>query len=495
MNELSIIFPHQLFEVPVHLNKERPVVLIEEELFFTQYPFHQQKISFARASMRYYFDYLNDKGYQVSYVEAHDPLADVRALITQRKAQGTQCFHVVHPTDDWLEKRIVSAAGPEQISWYQTPSFLNKTQDLEQFFKPSKKKFFQTAFYKQERRSRALLMDGDQPQGGQWTYDVENRKRYPKNKVPPMIHWPEATKYHEEAQEYVAKYFAHHYGECDREIHYPISFQAARLWFEQFLTYRFHEFGDYEDAIVPHEIFLHHSILSPLLNSGLLTPKEVIEKALAFAAKNNVPINSTEGFVRQIVGWREFIRGVYVVKGSQERTTNFWQHKRKMPQSFYQGTTGLKPFDDAVKKTLKTGYVHHIERLMIMGNLMVLCEIDPDDVYRWFMELFVDAYDWVMVPNVYGMSLFADGGLMSTKPYISGSNYILKMSHYQKGPWQQVWDGLFWRFMDKHYDFFAGNPRLSMLVRNLDKMAPEVKMQHLDHAEEFLKQLDASASG
>ena len=165
-----------------------------------------------------------------------------------------------------------------------------------------------------------------------------------------------------------------------------------------------------------------------------------------------------------------------------------------MPQSFYNGTTGLIPFDDAVKKTLKTGYVHHIERLMVMGNLMVLCEIDPDAVYRWFMELFVDAYDWVMVPNVYGMSLFADGGLMSTKPYISGSNYILKMSDYAKGSWQQIWDGLFWRFMDKHYDFFAGNPRLSMLVRNLDRMDPIVKEAHLANAQKFLNQLDEAST-
>lgn len=494
MNEISLVFPHQLFEVPVHLDKARRVVVIEEVLFFTLYPFHQQKIAFARASMRCYSDDLRQKGYTVSYIEAQDEMADIRLFMAAQRAVGVTRFHVVHPTDNWLEKRMKSVVAHDAICWYDSPAFLNKTQDLIEFFKPTKKKFFQTSFYKQERLARNLLMDGGQPQGGQWTYDAENRKKYPKNKIPPQIIWPEATEYHLEAQEYVRQNFQKHYGMLSDQIYYPISFADAKSWFSQFLIHRFHEFGVYEDAIVGKEIFLNHSVLSPLLNSGLLTPEYVVETALTYAAEHAIPINSTEGFIRQIVGWREFIRGVYQAKGTQERTTNFWQHKRAMPQSFYNGTTGLIPFDDAVKKTLKTGYVHHIERLMVMGNLMVLCEIDPDAVYQWFMELFVDAYDWVMVPNVYGMSLFADGGLMSTKPYISGSNYILKMSDYAKGSWQQIWDGLFWRFMDKHYDFFAGNPRLSMLVRNLDRMDPIVKEAHLATAQKFLNQLDEAST-
>ncbi|NJM54253.1 MAG: cryptochrome/photolyase family protein, partial [Blastocatellia bacterium] len=185
----------------------------------------------------------------------------------------------------------------------------------------------------------------------------------------------------------------------------------------------------------------------------------------------------------------EFIRGVYEVAGSRERTMNFWRFSRKIPESFWNGKTGILPIDIVVKKVLETGYCHHIERLMVLGNFMLLCEFDPDEVYRWFMELFIDAYDWVMVTNVYGMSQFADGGLMATKPYISGSNYLMKMSDFPKGDWQTVWDGLFWRFMDTHRDFFLKNPRLGMLVRTFDKMTNEKRFSHIETAEKYLESL------
>jgi deoxyribodipyrimidine photolyase-related protein len=218
---------------------------------------------------------------------------------------------------------------------------------------------------------------------------------------------------------------------------------------------------------------LHHSLLSPLLNIGLLTPMQVVNAAVAQGA----PLNSTEGFIRQIIGWREFIRGVYIYTGVRERTTNFWKFSRPLPVSFYQASTGIPPLDNTIRRVLQTGYCHHIERLMILGNYMLLTETDPDAVYQWFMELFIDAYDWVMVPNVYGMSQFADGGLMATKPYISGSSYILKMSNYRKGDWTAVWDALFWNFMNRQRDFFLSNPRLGMLIKTYDKMSAERKSE------------------
>lgn len=250
------------------------------------------------------------------------------------------------------------------------------------------------------------------------------------------------------------------------------------------------EFGRYEDAIDTENSILHHSVLSPLLNVGLITPKELIDACLLYAAENNVPINSTEGFVRQIIGWREFIRGSYESRGSEERTTNFWNFKKKIPASFCDGTTGILPVDQTIKKVLQTGYCNHIERLMILGNFMMLCEFDPDEVYQWFMQLFIDSYDWVMVRNVYGMSQFSDGGLMATKPYISGSNYLIKMSNYQKRAWQEVWDDLFWRFMHTLRDFFLANPRLGMLVRMFDKMPNAKRESHLLNAETYLKTLE-----
>jgi len=488
--EIHIIFPHQLFKTTTILDKVDTIYLVEEYLFFNQYKFHQQKIAFHRASMKAYEDFLIQKDKKVEYINAINESSDIRNLLPELEKNGVSKIHLIDPTDNWLTKHIKESKGDLEIVWHNNPLFINNKEELTSFFKPTKKKFFQTSFYKSERKERDILMDGKNPAGGSWTYDGDNRKKYPKGKTPPNIQFPETTKYHNEAKEYVSKHFSNNYGKLNDFVAYPIDFKSAEEWLQQFFEIRFHEFGAYEDAIVREEHFLNHSLLSPLINVGLLNPLEVIEKAIDYASENDIPINSTEGFVRQILGWREFIRGVYEAVGTKERTKNFWKFKRKIPKSFYDGTTGIQPIDDVIHKVNKTAYAHHIERLMILGNFMVLCEFDPDEVYQWFMELFIDAYDWVMVPNVYGMSLFADGGMMSTKPYISSSNYIMKMSNYKKGKWQETWDGLFWTFMDKHREFFLSNPRLGMLIRTFDKMNQEKKEMHFNNAKQFLNQLD-----
>ncbi|MDR6237834.1 deoxyribodipyrimidine photolyase-related protein [Aureibacter tunicatorum] len=467
------------------------VYLIEESLFFLQYKFHKQKILFHRASMKYYEEKLVKKGYQVEYIASNNPLSDTRKLIPYLIQQNIRQLHIIDPADNWLESRIRKYEHQVNMQWHESPLFINIHSDLEGFFDPKKKKYFQTSFYKEQRAKRNILIDNGQPVGGQWTFDGDNRKKYPKNKKAPAISFPNPNSYIKEAKQYVETYFASNLGEITDFQIYPVTHQDAEIWFENFLKERFMEFGPYEDAIVKEEHFLHHSLLSPLMNVGLLQADRVIEKTIKFAHSNEVPINSLEGFVRQLLGWREFIRGVYLVKGTEERNRNFWQHTRKIPSSFYTGTTGIPPIDMTILKVLKTGYAHHIERLMLLSNFMLLCEFDPDEVYRWFMELFIDAYDWVMVPNVYGMSLFADGGIMSTKPYISSSNYIIKMSNYPKGDWQMTWDGLFWRFMDKHREFMSKNPRLNMLIKNFDKMDNSKKENLLNQANQFLNQLNS----
>lgn len=488
--EVSILFPHQLFKEADILEQGQTIYLVEEYLFFTHYNFHKQKLAFHRASMKAYQAYLESHGKSVEYIDTMDKRSDIRELIRSLRKEGVEKLHIIDPTDNWLTKHINSVSDSVEIIWHENPLFINTKDELSGFFKATKKKFFQTSFYKNQRTDRNILMDNGKPEGGKWTYDSDNRKKYPKGKVAPTIQFPTKTEFHIEAENYVNKHFESHYGELNDFVIYPIDYKSAEDWFEQFLDFRFHEFGIYEDAIVREEHFLNHSLLSPLINVGLLDPKYVIDRSIEYAKENNVPLNSLEGFVRQILGWREFIRGVYEVKGTEERTKNFWNFNRKIPASFYDGTTGVQPIDDVIKKVLRTGYAHHIERLMILGNFMVLCEFDPDDIYQWFMELFIDAYDWVMVPNVYGMSLFADGGIMSTKPYISSSNYIMKMSNYQKGEWQGIWDGLFWNFMHKHREFFLSNPRLGMLIRTFDKMKPETKDKHFKNAEDFLRSLD-----
>ena len=489
MKKAVVIFPHQLFERFELPSKNTHIFLVEEFLFFKQFNFHKQKLAFHRATMKFYEDYLTKKGLRVNYIEANNQRSDIRVLMQDLQDLGFDEFHFYDPTDDWLQKRITKLGDQATIVWHDSPLFINNKEDLTSFFKSTKKKFFQTAFYKEQRIKRNYLMDQGQPEGGQWTYDVDNRKKYPKNKVPPRTMLPTNNPFFDEARDYVEANFSTNYGTLAEQQIFPTSYNETESWLNDFLEQRFHDFGTYEDAILKDKHFLNHSVLSPLINVGLITPSEVIERAIEYGRDHDIPINSVEGFVRQILGWREFIRGIYEVKGSEERTKNFWNHKRKIPSSFYDGTTGILPIDQTIKKVLKTGYAHHIERLMILGNFMLLCEFDPDEVYQWFMELFIDAYDWVMVPNVYGMSLFADGGIMSTKPYISSSNYIKKMSDYPNGDWQPIWDGLFWRFMDTNRDFLSKNPRLRMLINTLDKMDDLKRESHFKAAENFLETL------
>ena len=492
MKAINLIFPNQLFEHSQLLENGFPIFLVEELLFFKHYNFHKQKIAFHRATMKHYEAFLISKNIEVDYIESSKDISDIRELIPYLKSIGITNISYIDPVDNWLQKRIAKGCLDNSIekNVYDSPLFLNTKEDLQPFFRSDKKKYHQTSFYTAQRNNRHILIDPDgKPTGGKWTFDAENRKKYPAKKTPPAIQFPDVDSFYKEALEYVDKNFSTNIGQLTTNGLYPTNFKTSKLWFQQFLEQRFLEFGTYEDAIVAENSILNHSVLTPMLNIGLITPAYVIEQSIAFAETNNIPINSLEGFVRQIIGWREFIRGMYESRGSDERTRNFWGFTKKIPKSFYDGTTGIYPIDQTIKKTLETGYCHHIERLMVLGNFMLLCEFDPDEVYRWFMELFIDSYDWVMVPNVYGMSQFADGGLMATKPYISGSNYLMKMSNYKKGEWQAVWDGLFWRFMDTHRSFFRQNPRLGMLVAMFDKMPQEKRHKHLENAELYLAKL------
>ncbi len=489
--KIGIIFPHQLFEQNILFSTCETIYLVEEWLYFKQYNFHKSKIAFHRASMKFYVAFLQSKNIKVVYIESIDVLSDIRKLIPFLKSNGANEFEYVDTTDYWLEKRIQDTCATQNIipNKNSTPQFLNTVEEIYSYFK-DKKRMFQTDFYKHQRLSRNILIDTQKkPTGGKWTFDDENRLKYPKGITPPILHSLSQNNYYAEAITYTQKNFPNNYGEVNTKFIYPTTFDESKNWLSDFFQSRFSEFGAYEDAIVSKENILHHSILTPMMNAGLLTPQFVIDETIQYAINNEIPINSLEGFIRQIIGWREFIRAVYELKGNEERTRNYWNFSKKIPASFWNGTTGIEPIDITIKKVLETGYCHHIERLMVLGNFMLLCEFDPDEVYRWFMELFIDAYDWVMVPNVYGMSQFADGGLMATKPYISGSNYLMKMSDYKKGEWQNLWDGLFWRFMHVHRDFFLQNPRLGMLVRSFDKMTETKQNTHLKNANVFLDSL------
>lgn len=436
--------------------------------------------------MKEYEKNLQSLGYNIIYIPSNDNRHDIRVLLSGIKDEYEK-FIFIDPVDTFLERRIKKELESKNIEFQENPNFLYSSTELLQESQNKKKNYLQAEFYKRTRLKFSILIDKDnKPKGGKWSYDSENRKKFPKNEIAPPIPKPIPSEFLKDSIDYINTYYSKNPGSLE-SFSYPTNHQAAKLSMKSFFQDRFFEFGKYEDAISTKEPYLYHSILSPSLNIGLLSPKEIIHDCLEYEDK--VPLNSLEGFVRQIAGWREFMRFIYVEEGSKERTTNFWKFNRKLSNLFYTGGTGIEPVDFVIKKVLETGYCHHIERLMVLGNFFLLCEINPDDVYKWFMELFIDSYDWVMVPNIYGMSQFADGGIMATKPYISGSNYIKKMSDFPGGKWEETWDGLFWRFIGKNSKYFMTNPRTSMMVNTWKKMTDDKKKNHLKNAEIFLKKI------
>jgi deoxyribodipyrimidine photolyase-related protein len=486
MTRAAIIYPHQLFADHPALVDASQAVLVEEPLLFNQYSFHRQKLIFHRATMMQFAAALRKRKLKVHYIEA-SKLADTAAIAAMLKQLQIRSVQYVDPCDDWLSTRLAAALEQQGIeaTVLDDPHFLTPPSVIRDF-SVGKERLYFTGFYIAQRKRLGLLLNEDRkPVGGQWSFDRDNRKKLPKGVPIPKLPRPREEESVRAANQYVRASFSKAIGE-DADFVYPTDHAGAMAWLDVFVHERLASFGDYEDAISTAHDILFHSVLSPMLNVGLLSPRHVIEAALA--QSEHVPLNALEGFVRQVVGWREFIRLVYLTHGRAQRTRNFWGFTSGIPAAFYDATTGIEPVDTVIRRVLRSGYCHHIERLMILGNFLLLCDIAPDAIYQWFMEMFIDAYDWVMVPNVYGMSQYADGGLMTTKPYISGSSYVLKMSDFKRGPWCAVWDALYWRFVDRHADFFAANPRMSVMMKMKEKLGERLN-EHLRVADVFLLQL------
>ena len=482
----ALVYPHQLWEQNPAVSNAKAIFLIEDPLFFTQYQFHAQKLILHRASMTEFAARCERAGKKVYRVEAHElnHSSEIGSMLQKHKVLKAIA---VEPTDEWLKKRVTSGCHAANIplEWLEDPAFLTPDEVMSNWSN-QRDHFHFTDFYIQQRKRLKLLLTPEQkPVGAKWTFDTSNRKKLPKQIVIPAVPKPADRASVDEAKRYVAENFPNAIGTVDHFC-YAVTPEDANDWLHAFVEQRLSSFGDFEDAISKKETFVFHGVLTPMLNIGLLTPAQILEVVLAKI--DEIPLNSMEGFIRQVIGWREFIRMIYLHVGTKQRTENAWKLTRSLPASFYTGETGIVPFDESIRRTLQYGYCHHIERLMVLGNFMLLCDIEPNAVYRWFMEMFIDAYDWVMVPNVYGMSQHADGGLMTTKPYISGSAYILKMSDYPKGDWCNVWDALYWRFIDRERQFFSSNPRMRVMVGQLDRMGSKLD-QHRTIADRFLSQL------
>lgn len=481
---LQIVLGNQLFPVKYYADCEH-IFMSEDVGLCTHFKYHKHKLIFFLASMRNFRDELIQKDKEVLYFELNPKksfMENLKATCKKLKVKKISLFEV---EDKFFEAEIQSFCHKQKIELelQRSPMFLVTRETFKNYDESAKKPFMKT-FYENIRRVSNILMDAKgKPVGGKYSFDTENRKKIPKkfdviqNKI--STEHDQNTK---DVIKLVDKHFPDHPGD-GASFWMHVDRKGALKELNYFLKEKFENFGPFEDAIDTRDPFLYHSVMSPYLNIGFVTPKEIVNKAV----KADVSLNSKEGFIRQVIGWREFVRGIYQQYSEEQDKANFFGHKRKLTEAWYTGETGILPLDDVIKKVDQYGYCHHIERLMILSNIMLLAEIEPLEVHRWFMEMFVDSSDWVMGPNVYGMAQFSDGGIFATKPYISGSNYIIKMSHYKKDEWCDVLDGLYWRFINKHRELFAKNYRMSMMVKMFDKMDEEKRKRILPKAEKFIK--------
>ncbi len=461
----SIVFPDQLFHKNPSIIKGQKVFILKHPHFFIAFGYNKKKILMHLMSIEYYKNFLLSKGYDVEIIDIQTFYS-----IFETTSSSNHQIHTCEISNFEITFFLKQLSSQNiQVKYYKSPMFYESIEDLIIYFSDSKK-YVQQTFYKKLRlKHQILVSEKKTPLGGKWSFDSENRKKIPESSIPhKKISFTYESKILDNSKSEIDNLYKNNLGTVEG-FNFPVNREQALENLNFFLMNKFQKFGIYQDAIFSSETFLFHSNLSSSLNIGLITPDEVIQKAFEYSQTYNIPINSLEGFVRQILGWREFIRGIYLNKHEDQVSSNFWTSKNNLPASFYESNTSILPLNDSINKSINYSYVHHIERLMIQGNLMLLLEIKPEHVYKWFMELFIDSYDWVMGPNVFGMSLYSDGGLMSTKPYISSSNYILGMSNYKKGHWSEIWDALFWNFIYKHKNKIKKINRMSFMLRLLEK--------------------------
>lgn len=475
MKTLFIILGNHLFDFKYHKNTDYDFFMCEDISLCTHFKFHKHKIMHFLISMREYRDLIRTKDKNLYYYEIQENEQYINVLkqtISKNKYKKILFFEI---EDKFFEEIIINFCKDQNLNYeiIKNPMFMVTRKDFIDYLKNSNKPFLKS-FYEKQRNKFQILMKDKKPIGGKYSYDSENRKKIPKKFDVITNNYSAISSPHlSNVSKLVNDLFPDHPGKTEN-FWIPVNRKQAIENFKQFLKFKIQLFGDFQDAIDQRDDFLYHSIISPSINIGHLTPDEVIREVEKVLTKEN--LNSVEGFIRQVLGWREFVRGIYQNFDHLQQERNFFNHQRKLKPCWYDGTTGIPPIDDAIKKAIKWGYCHHIERLMLLSNTMLLLEVHPQEVYRYFMEMFVDSSDWVMGPNVFGMGQFSDGGIFATKPYISGSNYILKMSHYKKDEsWTNAIDGLYWQFIENKQEFLKGNHRLGMMVSTITKMDPKKK--------------------
>jgi deoxyribodipyrimidine photolyase-related protein len=491
MSSLNIIFPDQLSlrnEALQTASNEDLLLFYEPHDSFYEISHHKHKLVFQISALRHLINTIDHKNVKHEKI-SKKPTKLIEYLSELYKEVPFSTVNVSRPSDFKTLKDLMyfCQSSNVELNIYDDKNFITSPSDY-QYWAKDKKSTTQEFYYRWLRKRNNVLMDDAKPVGGSWNYDKENRQGI--SKLKSSI--PERSKITTdqitlEVMIEVQEIFINSYGDLE-SFNWAVTHQEAFKVFNDFLDKFLINYGAFQDAINKENAFMFHSLLSPYFNAGLLDPLNCIQIVEKKYQESNelIPLNSVEGFIRQVLGWREFIMGVYWDNMPQYKQQNFWNHKKDLTESWYKGETGIPPLDGAIKESIELGYTHHINRLMIISNLMNLSGVDPSSIHKWFMEMYVDTADWVMVPNVYGMGTFADGGIFSTKPYICGSSYMLRMSNYKKGGWCDVVDGLYWNFIEKNINFFKTNPRLSLMVNALKKINPERKKLITEKAQEFI---------
>jgi deoxyribodipyrimidine photolyase-related protein len=492
MKSLLLVLPDQLSKknkVLDYLDGNNLLLAYEPCDNFYEIAHHKHKLVFQISSFRHFIKQISYKN--IIHVKiSSKPLSLKDFLLDLHSKENFSSLYVTKPSDYRTLKDLMYFCQSSEVHLevLEDKRFITTDEDFKYWAK-DKKSTIQEFYYRWLRKKFNILMDDNsKPLGGKWNFDKENRQSISKleSDIPNRnnIITDQITL---EVMIEVEKIFNLSHGDLEN-FNWAVTHKGAQEQFNIFVDKYLPHFGSFQDAINKDSAFMFHSLLSPYFNSGLLDPLECISEVEKkyFESKDLIPINSVEGFIRQVLGWREFIMGVYWDNMPQYKQQNFWDHKKELSESWYTAETGIPPLDGAIKESINLGYTHHINRLMIISNLMNLCGVDPNSIHKWFMEMYIDSADWVMVPNVYGMGTFADGGIFSTKPYICGSSYMLRMSNYKKGEWCDVVDGLYWRFIENNLNFFKTNPRLSLMVNALSKLEPQRKKLILFKAEEFI---------
>lgn len=467
--------------------------------------YHQVKLVLVYSAMRHFAAELREAGWEVDYHPLEDGLTFEQAARRHVEKHGPERFVLAEP-NSYLEHEALSRLARKlhlPVEFLPTTQFLLPRQDFLAWAQGSRRLLMENHYRRMRKRFGWLMQKNGEPVGGAWNFDPENRQTFAAwNKAGrPRGH----TVPHEKPDAVTSKVialveqeFPDHPGKA-ADMWLPVDRAGARRWLRRFICERLPQFGEYEDMMAEGEPVLLHSVLTPMLNLGMLSPRECVEAAMAAYEKGEAPLNSVEGFVRQIIGWREFINGVYWLRGPEYKDLNELGAERPLPAFFYTGDTSMNCLHQVISQTLALGYNHHIQRLMVLGNFFLVAGIRPQEALRWFLEMYVDAFDWVMAANVIGMALHADGGFMATKPYAATGAYIHKMSDYcagcrfnpakKTGPDACPFNYLYWDFIARHSDRFADNPRMKMIVNAwLKRPAQDQDAVHAS-AQEFLEKM------